>query len=87
MTESAVNDLLIGLVLLIGAIVLSALGYLWSRWMMRQEQRLDRVEDEQRVQMKTGATRDELAALREHLDERFDRVDERLAHHRSWFPF
>lgn len=85
MTDAAANDLVIGLFLLAMTVVLSAIGFLWARWMTRQETRIDRNEDrvdkvvsDQAEVSKTSATRDELASLRSHIDDRFDRLEDRF---------
>ena len=71
--ELALAILIVGL-----TIVAGFASFLWTRWMTRQETRIDRVEQRQWDMLERVSTKDDLHNAIRHLDDRLDRLENRI---------
>ena len=71
-------ELALALMIIVISIVGGIAGYLWTRWMTRQEVRIDVVEERQWGMLETVSTKDDMREMQRHIDGRLDRLETRI---------
>ena len=71
-------ELALALMIIVISIVGGIAGYLWTRWMTRQEVRIDVVEERQWGMLETVSTKDDMRDMQRHIDGRLDRLETRI---------
>jgi hypothetical protein len=71
-------ELALSLILIALSVLGGVAGYLWTRWMTRQEGRIDVVEQRQWDMLERVSTKDDIRDSQKHLDGRLDRLENRM---------
>lgn len=71
-------ELALALMLIVLSIVGGIAGFLWTRWMTRQETRIDLVEKRQWDMLERVSTKDDMRDMQKHIDGRLDRLETRM---------
>ena len=71
-------ELALAIMIIVISIIGGIAGYLWTRWMTRQEVRIDVVEERQWGMLETVSTKDDMREMQRHIDGRLDRLEARI---------
>ena len=78
LTQISAVELALAIAVIVLSLVAGAASFLWTRWMTRQENRLDDVEKRLWAIVERVSTKDDLREAIRHLDDRLDRLESRI---------
>lgn len=78
LAQTSAVELALALILVAVSTVGGIAGYLWTRWMTRQEARIDVVEERQWDMLERVASKEDMRGMTKHIDGRLDRLETRM---------